>query len=93
MSIYIRTGSAKRLYTIRLQWQETNKIIADGFTKALGKGRFKRLTEMVGLDDLTERLTLIRRKDELEDELQKRKSQEKSEVTTFTYSRDLYTKL
>jgi hypothetical protein len=45
---------------------------------------------MVGLDDLTERLTLIRRK-ELEDELQKRKSQEKSEVTTFTYSRDLYT--
>jgi hypothetical protein len=44
---------------------------------------------MVGLEDLTERLTLIRRQDELKDELQEMKSGEKQEVTAFTHSRDL----
>ena len=51
--------------TIGLQWQETGKMIADGLTKALSKLRFKRFTEMVGLEDLTERLTLIRRQEDL----------------------------
>lgn len=75
--------------TIRLQWQETQKMIADGLTKALNKLRFRRFTEMVGLEDLTERLTLIRHQDELKDELQEMRSGEKQEVTAFTHSRDL----
>jgi hypothetical protein len=76
--------------TVQLQWQETsNKMITDGLTKDLSKVRFKKFTEMVGLEDMTERHTLIRRQDELEDELQKIKSQEKPEIATFTYSRDL----
>jgi hypothetical protein len=64
-------------------------MIADGLTKALGKVRFKRFTEMVGLDDLTERLTLIRRQDELQEQLQEARSHEKLEAATFTHSRDL----
>jgi hypothetical protein len=75
--------------TIGLQWQETGKMIADGLTKALSKLRFKRFTEMVGLEDLTERLTLIRRQEDLKDELQEIKSGEKEEITVFTYSRHL----
>jgi hypothetical protein len=75
--------------TIQLQWQETNKMIADGLTKALGKVRFKRFTQLAGLDDLTERLTLIRRQDELQDQLRELKTLEKQEAATFTHSRDL----
>lgn len=75
--------------TIQLQWQETQKMIADGLTKPLSKVRFRRFTEMIGLEDLTERLTLIRRQDELKEELQEMKSEEKQEVTAFTHSRDL----
>jgi hypothetical protein len=61
-------------------------MIADGLMKAPGKMRFKKFTEMVRLDGLTEWLTLIRREDELKDELQKRnlKSQEKLEVVAFS---------
>jgi hypothetical protein len=44
---------------------------------------------MIGLEDLTERLTLIHRQDELKEELQEMKSEEKQEVTTFTHLRDL----
>jgi len=72
-----------------LQWQETNKRIADGLTKALGKVRFQKFTGMIGLEDLTERLALIRRQDELKDQLQEMKSQEKQEVAAFAHSRDL----
>jgi hypothetical protein len=85
----LRQEVQRRTGTIRLQWQETSKMIADGLTKALTKLRFKRFTEMVGLEDLTERLTLIRRQDELQDELQKMKSQEKTEIAAFTCPRDL----
>ena len=75
--------------TIGLQWQETGKMIADGLTKALSKLRFRKFTEMTGLEDLTERLTLIRRQEELEDELKEIKNGEKKEMTAFTHLRDL----
>ena len=75
--------------TIGLQWQETGKMIADGLTKALSKLRFRKFTEITGLEDLTERLTLIRRQEELEDELKEIRNGEKKEVTVFTHSRDL----
>jgi hypothetical protein len=75
--------------TIQLQWQATSKMVADGLTKPLRKVLFRNFIEMVGLEDLEERLELLRREDELKSVIEDMKSQEKMEVTTFTYSRDL----
>jgi hypothetical protein len=75
--------------TIQLQWQATSKMIADGLTKPLGKVLFKNFTKMIGLEDLTERLALLRREDELKSQLQELKSREKSEVTAFANSKDM----
>ena len=44
---------------------------------------------MVGLEDLTERLTLIRRQEELEEQLQELKSREKLETVVFACSREI----
>jgi len=45
---------------------EQDKLASDDSAKALGKVRFRRFTEMIGLEDLK---TLIRHQDELPDEL------------------------
>ena len=44
---------------------------------------------MVGLEDLTERLTLIRHEDEPKEQLTEMKSQEKTATAAFAHSRDL----
>jgi hypothetical protein len=44
-----------------------NKMMADGLTKTLNKALFQRFRDMIGLEDQVERLTLIRREDELKD--------------------------
>ena len=75
--------------SIQLNWQETKKMMADGLTKALGKALFQRFREMIGLEDQTERLTLIRREDELKKQLIEMRSGETNHMITFTYSRDL----
>jgi hypothetical protein len=64
-------------------------MMADGLIKALGTVHFKRFTEMVGLEDLTERLMLIQYKDELKEQLTEMKSQEKTATVAFAHSRDL----
>ena len=75
--------------SIQLNWRETKKMMADGLTKALGKGLFQRFREMIGLEDQTERLTLIRREDELKERITEMRSGETNHMTAFTYSRDL----
>ena len=74
---------------IQLSWQETKKMIADGLTKALGKGPFQRFREMIGLEDQTERLSLIRQEDKLREKLIQMKTGETDHMIAFTYSRDL----
>jgi hypothetical protein len=74
--------------SIQLNWRETKKM-ADGLTKALGKTLFQRFREMIGLEDQTERLILIRREDELREQLVEMRSGETNHTTAFAYSRDL----
>ena len=75
--------------TITITWQETKKMIADGLTKALGKAPFQRFTELVGLEDQERRLDLIRREEELKEQLKELKSGERTEEAWFAYTRDL----
>jgi hypothetical protein len=75
--------------SIQLNWRETKKMMADGLTKALGKTLFQRFREMIGLEDQTERLILIRREDELREQLVEMRSGETNHTTAFAYSRDL----
>jgi hypothetical protein len=44
---------------------------------------------MIGLDDQIERLTLIRREDELKDQLVEMRSGQTKHMAAFAYSRDL----
>jgi len=64
-------------------------MMADGLTKALGKTLFQRFREMIGLEDQTKRLILIRREDELREQLVEMRSGETNHMTAFAYSRDL----
>jgi hypothetical protein len=68
--------------TIQLKWQETKKMMADGLTKALNKAVFHRFIELLGLEDIKERLVLIRRCDELREQLE-----EQENVAAFTHKR------
>ena len=75
--------------SIQLSWQETKKMMVDGLTKALGKGLFQRFREMIGLEDQTERLSLIWQEDELSEKLIQMKTGKTDYMIAFTYSRDL----
>ena len=75
--------------TIRITWQESKKMVADGLTKALGKALFSRFTEMVGLEDQEKKLGLIRREDELKEQLKELKAKEHAKEAWFAYARDL----
>jgi len=77
--------------TIRLQWQETKKMIADGLTKALNKALFQRFTEMIGLEDQEARLDLIRREDELREHLEELRTGEIDKQFVVAHARDLGT--
>ena len=77
--------------TIRLQWQETKKMIADGLTKALSKALFQRFTEMIGLEDQEARLDLIRREDELRERLEELRTGEVDKQFVVAHARDLGT--
>ena len=68
--------------TIQLTWQETKKMMADGLTKALNKVVFHRFITLLGLEDIKERLVLIRRCDELRTQLG-----EQENVVAFTHKR------
>ena len=48
-------------------------MIADGLTKSLGKQKFAHFVRLLRMEDQTERLGLIRRKEELRDMLKARR--------------------
>ena len=75
--------------SILLNWQETKKMMADGLTKALGKILFQKFREMIGLEDQTKLLILIRQEDKLREKLIQMKTEETDHMMAFTYSRDL----
>ena len=66
--------------------QTIRQVVVEEFTKALGKGLFQRFREMIGLEDQTERLSLIRQEDE---KLIQMRTGETDHMMAFTYSRDL----
>jgi hypothetical protein len=68
---------------ITITWQETQKMMADGLTKALSRAVFQRFTEMIGLEDQEKRLRLIRCEEDLKERLQG------LEEESFAYTRDL----
>ena len=51
-------------------------MIADGLTKALPKIKFNRFVNQLGLQDIGERLSKIRRMEELRDQIKSAKEQE-----------------
>jgi len=75
--------------TISIDWQETKKMMADGATKALGKALFRRFTDMIGLEDQEERLGLIRREEELKEQIKELRLNEVVTEERFAYTRDL----
>jgi hypothetical protein len=60
-------------------------MMADGLTKALNKALIQRFRDMIWLEDQVERLTLIRREDELKDQQIEMRLGETKHMTTFTY--------
>jgi hypothetical protein len=64
-------------------------MMADGLTKALGKILFQKFREMIGLEDQTKLLILIRQEDKLREKLIQMKTEETDHMMAFTYSRDL----
>jgi hypothetical protein len=58
-------------------------MVSDGLTKALSRIPFTRFI-MIGLENLPERLMLIRRQDDLQDQLEELKSQEDKGIVAFT---------
>ena len=61
---------------IQVEWKETAEMIADGLTKALPKIKFNRFVNQLGLQDIGERLSKIRRMEELRDQIKSAKEQE-----------------
>jgi hypothetical protein len=50
---------------ISIKWQETKQMMADGLTKALGKQPFNHFLDLIGIENLYDRLEAIRKEDEL----------------------------
>ena len=66
--------------TIQLQWEPTSTMIADGLTKALSKQKFAHFVKLLQLEDQTQRLRLIQRKEELRDELKAKRQAIQNEL-------------
>jgi hypothetical protein len=62
---------------IYIEWQDTKQMMADGLTKALGKQSFHRFIDLIGMENLNERLEAIRKEDEL--------SSEQSNISTIAF--------
>ena len=74
--------------SITITWQDTKKMIADGLAKALGKAIFERFIWSVGLKDQKQRMDLIRREDELREQIKELQSREFAREEYFAYTRD-----
>jgi hypothetical protein len=64
-------------------------MMADGLTKALSRGPFNRFTDMIGLMDKKNRLQLIKREEDLREQLKELKSTKRIEEARFAVSRDM----
>jgi hypothetical protein len=60
-------------------WVSTKEMLADGFTKPLGKQKHQAFCEMIGLSDEAERLVREMRMDELKNKIRDSKQQEQSD--------------
>jgi transposase InsO family protein len=56
---------------INVQWVPTRDMMADGFTKALGKEKHQTFTRMMNLEDIGDRISRELRQDELKEQIQK----------------------
>ena len=54
---------------VRTEWVETSKMVADGMTKGLPKGKFEGFVRQLGLQDIGQRLLAIKRMEELRDQI------------------------
>jgi hypothetical protein len=73
-------GQECRRGTVQLQWEATRNMIADGLTKALSKQKFANFVKLLRLEDKTERLRLIQREEELQDELKAKREAVQDEL-------------
>ena len=62
---------------IYIKWQETKQMIADSLTRALGKQPFNHFIDLIGIENLYDRLEAIRKEDEL--------SSEKLNISTIAF--------
>jgi antitoxin component of MazEF toxin-antitoxin module len=65
-SHWLRQGVQKG--AIHIKWQETKQMMADGLTKDLGKQPFNHFIDLIGMENLQERLEAIRKEDDLSEQ-------------------------
>jgi len=58
---------------VRFQWTATKEIIADGFTKALPKQRFKSFVNIIGIVDIKKRLNKEKQLEDLRENIRARR--------------------
>ena len=69
--------------SIHIKWQETKQMMADGLTKALRRQPFNHFIDLIGIENLYEKLEAIRKEDEL--------SSEQSNISTIAFVTDSVT--
>ena len=66
---------------VLFEWKPTTEMIADGFTKALPRQKFRNFVQMVGMVDITTRLETEKRMETLKETLKARKVEANPEIT------------
>jgi len=54
---------------IQIEWKETTQMVADGMTKALAKAKFSNFVSQLGLQDIRERLSTVKKMEELREQI------------------------
>ena len=72
---------------IQVEWKETAQMVADGMTKALAAPKFNGFVGRLGLQEIGERLRMVRRIEDLKEEIMSR--QQDSAVMLKTGGRQI----
>jgi hypothetical protein len=72
---------------IQIEWKETAQMVADGMTKALAAPKFMGFVGRLGLQEIGERLRMVRRMEDLKEEIMSR--QQDSAVMLKTGGRQI----
>src|SRR5437588_195760 len=63
---------------IQIKWKETTHMVASGMTKALARAKFSNFVSQLGLEDIRERLSTVKKMEELGSKLSQPKREGRS---------------